>query len=159
MVTPESKAAPPDTPAPVTSVEPRQERLEPTQAPIARTDTAALSASPTPDSVENAGLGRSEGGRTETDEPAIIQNPAPPYPRVAQARGMHGTVWLEVVLDDTGRPVRVSVASSSGHRLLDRSARQTVLRRWRFAQAEPPGTHARTARTARVKVVFALDAG
>ena len=48
-------------------------------------------------------------------------------PRAARRARMQGTVYLSVVIDARGRVMRVRVKKSSGHALLDRSARQMVL--------------------------------
>lgn len=61
--------------------------------------------------------------------------PPPPYPRLALQRGWQGTVWLLVSVDRQGRPVAVDIHQGSGYALLDRSARQQVLKRWRFVPA------------------------
>lgn len=65
--------------------------------------------------------------------PDALVNPAPPYPRAALARNMTGVVWLTVQLHSNGTPRMVDVLKSSGHRLLDNSARRTVLQKWQFA--------------------------
>jgi protein TonB len=61
--------------------------------------------------------------------------PAPAYPRDALREGAQGTVLLKVLVDIDGRPLEVQVARSSGHRSLDRAAREQVLRRWTFRPA------------------------
>jgi protein TonB len=50
-----------------------------------------------------------------------------------------GTVLLEVLVDVDGRPLRVDVRRSSGHRQLDDAAREQVLARWRFRPAMRDG--------------------
>lgn len=61
--------------------------------------------------------------------------PPPPYPRTALRRDITGTVLLQVLVDVDGRPLRVDVAESSGHRDLDTAARRQVLNRWIFRPA------------------------
>lgn len=58
-------------------------------------------------------------------------NPPPKYPRIARRRGYEGTVVLEVFVDESGRPKKVVLFSSSGHTLLDKAALKAV-RNWRF---------------------------
>lgn len=65
--------------------------------------------------------------------------PAPAYPREALRDGEQGTVLLKVLVDVDGRPLDVQVARSSGHRALDRAAREQVLRRWTFRPAMRDG--------------------
>ena len=66
-------------------------------------------------------------------------HPAPRYPRQALRSGAEGTVVLRVLVDEQGRPESVAIESSSGHRELDRSAREHVLARWRFHPAQRGG--------------------
>lgn len=68
-----------------------------------------------------------------------LLNPKPAYPREALQAGMQGTVLLRVTVDENGRPVDVQIEKSSGHRLLDRAAREQVLRRWSFVPARRGG--------------------
>ncbi len=77
-------------------------------------------------------------------EPVLIQasadagylrNPAPRYPDLAQRQGWEGTVVLNVHVLANGRPSAVEIKESSGHKMLDDSALQTV-KRWRFVPAK-----------------------
>lgn len=86
---------------------------------------------------------------------AYIDAPAPPYPGDALRRGLQGTVWLLVSVDEAGRPVSVAINRSSGHRVLDNAARQQVLRRWRFQPAVQGGQA--VASQGLVPVAFRLD--
>jgi len=65
--------------------------------------------------------------------------PPPAYPTAARRMRMQGTVLLEVLVDADGRPLRVDVRQSSGHRQLDEAARDQVLARWRFVPAMRDG--------------------
>jgi protein TonB len=76
------------------------------------------------------------------------------FPPQALRRHMHGTVLLRVLVDEDGRPVQVVVERSSGHTLLDRSAREQVLAGWRFQPASVDGHAVRA--WARVPVSFEL---
>lgn len=80
--------------------------------------------------------------RFEVGPPAVATlaydvAPAPRYPRQALRRGAEGTVLLRVLVDEQGRPQEVAIETSSGHRDLDRAAREQVLAKWRFH----PATH------------------
>ena len=76
------------------------------------------------------------------------------FPVQALRQGLHGTVLLRVLVDETGKPVEVTVERSSGHALLDRSAREQVLEGWRF---QPATMHGRAVRAwAQVPVAFDL---
>ncbi|WP_411832579.1 energy transducer TonB [Pseudoxanthomonas mexicana] len=65
--------------------------------------------------------------------------PAPPYPRDALIGRIEGTVTLKILVDTDGKPLEVSIETSSGNRSLDRAASQHVLRHWRFQPAMRDG--------------------
>lgn len=54
------------------------------------------------------------------------------FPERAQLRGQRGTVLLDIWVDANGRATEAAVVDSSGYRLLDRSAEQSVLKHWHF---------------------------
>jgi protein TonB len=64
---------------------------------------------------------------------------APPYPRDALRDGLQGSVLLRVLVGVDGQPLEVSIARSSGHRILDQAAREQVLKRWKFHAALQQG--------------------
>lgn len=64
-------------------------------------------------------------------DPQVIQEDTV-FPTRAQLRGQKGVVFMEVLVDTTGRASNVEVTDSSGYRLLDRAAEQSVLRLWQF---------------------------
>jgi len=76
------------------------------------------------------------------------------YPAQALRQRMHGTVLLRVLVDETGKPLEVSVTRGSGHAVLDRSAREQVLASWRFRPAMVNGHAVRAWAT--VPVTFAM---
>ena len=76
------------------------------------------------------------------------------YPRAALVRRLQGTVLLRVLVDETGKPVDVQIARSSGYTLLDHSAREQVLSGWRFTPAMANGHPVRA--WAQVPVSFTL---
>ena len=84
-----------------------------------------------------------------------LSNPKPAYPREALREGLQGIVMLRVVVDEAGNPIEVSVATSSGHRVLDRAAREQVLRKWKFVPARRNGREVRAVGT--VPVAFVLN--
>lgn len=93
-------------------------------------------------------------GPPTLDRIAYAEAPPPRYPPRALRRGQEGEVLLRVLVDAEGRVQAVTIERSSGHRLLDDSARQQVLTRWRFRPAERGG-HA-IAAYALVPIVFSL---
>jgi protein TonB len=88
---------------------------------------------------------------------AYAEAPPPPYPARARQRGWEGTVLLRVRVDERGIPREVRIERSSGHALLDRSASEHVLRRWRFQPAQHDGRAA--VAWARVPIGFRIERG
>lgn len=76
------------------------------------------------------------------------------FPARAVLQRMHGTVVLRVLVDETGKPVQVTVEQGSGYALLDRSAVEQVMASWRFQPAMVDGRAVRA--LARVPVTFDL---
>ena len=67
--------------------------------------------------------------------PYSIKNPKPVYPAAARRRGMQGVVLLSVEINREGYVNKVDVVKTSGFRVLDRSARNSV-QSWRFIPAK-----------------------
>lgn len=84
-----------------------------------------------------------------------LASPPPAYPRDALRDRLEGTVVLDVHVDAEGRPIEVTVVTSSGHRTLDRAAQRQVLQRWRFRPALRDGRAVPA--LGRVPVAFVLD--
>lgn len=61
----------------------------------------------------------------------ISHSPRPHYPLWAKRRGMQGTVVLKVIFNSLGMPISTQVLESSGYKLLDQSAIET-LKKWRL---------------------------
>lgn len=59
------------------------------------------------------------------------QNPPPQYPEEAQRRGWQGLVLLKALIEKEGKPSKVVLEKSSGHRSLDKSAIDTISD-WKF---------------------------
>lgn len=99
-------------------------------------------------------------------EPAPMTPPGPPeatlayraspltFPPIAIRQHMHGTVILRVLVDEEGKPIQVEMEQSSGYALLDRSAREQVMAKWRFQPATVDGKASKA--WARVPVSFEL---
>lgn len=69
---------------------------------------------------------------------AYLHNPRPEYPALAKRRQWEGKVILKVRVLASGQASQVSVATSSGHDLLDDSAVEAVSH-WRFVPAKRGG--------------------
>jgi protein TonB len=96
---------------------------------------------------------------TETAAPveATLAYRATPltYPAQALHTRTQGQVILKVLVDESGVPQEVAIEKSSGSNVLDRSARDQVLRGWKF---EPAMVNGRAVRAwARVPVTFNLN--
>jgi protein TonB len=157
----EAKAAPARTEVPASSEPdlPAAEQSRPaqdttaqqakpsTEAPVRE---AAREAKPTPpaarpapvislqgtDSPSNA---RAFGDRVIPAKPdAVFHNRPPEYPVEAALSGQGGVVVVVVHVSPAGTAVGVDVLRSSGYVLLDRAAREAVLR-WRFLPAVKDG--------------------
>ncbi len=69
---------------------------------------------------------------------AVFHNRPPEYPEEAAMNGQHGTVVVVIHISPQGTAAGVDLVRSSGYALLDRAARQAVLR-WRFLPAVKDG--------------------
>ena len=87
-------------------------------------------------------------------DPFPIFHPKPNYPRLAQRRHYQGTVILQALVDVHGRVVRVDLVQSSGYAILDRSAKDSVLK-WRFEPATRDGVAIE--KTVEFPVVFRIE--
>jgi protein TonB len=77
------------------------------------------------------------------------------YPPQALHSHLQGQVILRVLVDENGNPQDVAIEQSSGQALLDRSAREQVLKGWKFEPAMVNGHAVRA--WARVPVTFNLN--
>ncbi|MEJ2143292.1 MAG: energy transducer TonB, partial [Gammaproteobacteria bacterium] len=66
--------------------------------------------------------------------PYALDNPKPVYPSVARRRGMQGLVLLQVRVSEEGKVTGIHVVRSSGFRILDVVAVDSV-KQWRFMPA------------------------
>ena len=75
------------------------------------------------------------------------------YPRIAKTEGWEGTVLLLVVVQPDGRPDAITVERSSGHKVLDHAAIDTV-ERWTFYPAKDGNIPIRS--TIKIPIKFVL---
>ena len=78
------------------------------------------------------------GGYEGPKVAAYLHNPRPEYPPMAKRREWEGRVILKVRVLASGSAGEVSVATSSGHDILDESALEAV-KHWRFIPAKRGG--------------------
>ncbi|WP_153913003.1 energy transducer TonB [Shewanella sp. TC10] len=95
-----------------------------------------------------------------TKQTVALQQPtfsAPPsqpnYPRKARKRGFEGTATVEVMFNQIGEQLSLTLVNSSGYSLLDAAAIDAV-EKWKFAAPSPQTAFAYTVR---VPVKFALN--
>ena len=66
--------------------------------------------------------------------PFALDNPKPVYPSAARRRGMQGVVLLQVKVSDEGSVTGIHIMRSSGFRVLDIAATNSV-KQWQFMPA------------------------
>ncbi len=125
---PKPKVTPKPTPKPVFVPQPVQTTNVDVHAPVITAPPAPYTPPPPkPKPVEKVTQPRGSAG--------YLNNPTTDYPEVAAERGWEGRVVLKVHVLANGKPDTVSVASSSGHDVLDSEAVSTV-KKWTFAPAK-----------------------
>ena len=129
-------AAASSAPAPATDPAPAEEaRATPEPVPPAAQQAPKITLSGT-DSPSDAKVWGEHVIPASPD--AVFHNRPPDYPVEAVLNGQHGTVVITVHVSPVGTAAGVDVVSSSGYVLLDRAAREAVLR-WRFLPAVKGG--------------------
>ena len=120
-------------PAPIT---------QPMAAPVAIVEQST----PAPNAAELAAVAPTidaPSASPDQDRSVSIRESTPiDYPAQARRLGLRGAVLLRIEVGVDGAPLAAEVARSSGHRLLDQTARQRVLT-WRFHPARVGGAPVR----------------
>jgi len=75
----------------------------------------------------------------ECTPPSYREAPEPPYPPTLRAERTEGTVRVRIAVDAQGKPTKVDITQSSGHREFDMTAREWILHRWHFNPAHRGG--------------------
>ncbi|ABV88643.1 energy transducer TonB [Shewanella pealeana] len=87
-------------------------------------------------------------------QPTFATPPSQPhYPKKARKKGFQGTATVEVMFNQLGEQLSLTLVDSSGYRLLDKAALNAV-EKWQFAAPSPQTAYAYTVR---VPVKFALN--
>ncbi|MGS0673706.1 TonB family protein [Shewanella sp. 0m-4] len=87
-------------------------------------------------------------------QPTFAAPPSQPhYPKKARKRGFQGTATIEVMFNQIGEQLSLTLVDSSGYRLLDKAALSAV-EKWRFTAPKPQTAFSYTVR---VPVKFALN--
>lgn len=121
-------AAPPPRPRPALATKPR---LDPAPLPL------AAKRPPAADAPQIAAVTGNDAPADRAARPAA-GNPPPTYPRSARRRGLQGRLVLRVSIGADGAAGEIEVIESSGHPVLDASARNAVAG-WRFTPARRQG--------------------
>lgn len=152
--TPQKAVAKKVEPAPSRPKTPKaapKKSVENARAPSAKT----ASASAAPANPKSAQVAQALPPKATAPAPLAGANtPKPPYPDLARKRNQEGTVRVRCNVDPSGAVTGVSLAQSSGFKLLDEAALKTVSR-WKFKPATNGG--ANVAGTVVVPVVFKLN--
>lgn len=164
---PKPQPQPPRPPAPrITPAPPKPVAVEPAPLPVveaatvpaAPTSTEASADSPAEASTPAAAVGTTDDFSQTAPVPvkgvAGLDNPKPPYPRMARRKGWQGLVILNVWVDESGAAQTVALFRSSGHDMLDESALETV-KSWRFVPARRGGQN--VAAAVQVPIRFTLE--
>lgn len=109
------------------------------QAPASKTNTEKLETSvnePQNEPTQAKPTTASQGVSSQpilVDKPAFVTTPVQPrYPRIAQKRGIEGTVMYEIWLDEQGNQIKQQLLTSSGTAILDQSALEAI-KQWKFS--------------------------
>ena len=87
-------------------------------------------------------------------QPTFLAPPTQPhYPKAARKRGFEGTATVEVMFNQIGEQLSLTLVDSSGYNLLDAAAIDAV-EQWQFSAPTPQTAYAYTVR---VPVKFALN--
>ncbi|PKG75970.1 energy transducer TonB [Shewanella sp. GutCb] len=88
------------------------------------------------------------------NQPTFAAPPTQPhYPKKARQRGFQGTATIEVMFNQVGEQMSLTLVDSSGYRLLDKAALNAV-EKWQFSAPSPQTAYAYTVR---VPVKFELN--
>jgi len=110
-------------------------------------------------SGSGTGAGSGSGSGDGNGDPRFLQAsyavcPRADYPEAAKREGHEGTIMVEVLVDEEGRPKSSRVLQSSGFPLLDRAAVDNIQRRCRFHPAKRGERRVET--SIKIPIVFRL---
>ena len=124
---------------------------QPTRTEKPLSDSPAASTLPT-QQVSRSTADRGNAAVNHKPRP-VAGNPKPPYPLLARNQGIEGRVVVNVLVSAQGTVKTIRVGQSSGSRLLDNAALQTI-KKWRFHPVLHNGKAVPSSET--VPVVFKL---
>ena len=147
VVPPERVLPPPPPPPPPEQVQIRERPVQRDPPQVIREELPPVDIAPVFETGEIAAEPVADAGPpVESFDPGpqlatltYAHNPAPRYPPRSIRAGDEGQVLLRVLVDANGNPIDVTIERSSGHRELDRAAREQVLAKWKFHPAQRAG--------------------
>jgi len=123
---PQSDEDTPPPPVPVLRLPELNPPIEPI-IDIAVVDSNAITVAARPAEPTTAATTATVGAPKVVSSVEYIREPRAKYPPAARALKQRGTVMLRAMIDSSGHAREVNVHHSSGHRLLDDTARDAVL--------------------------------
>ncbi len=127
----------PPRPTTPTTISPPQPIVQPSPVDTAHW-SVPVDATSSESSVDSTSIAP-PSGPVSSSHLRYVKAPPPPYPRAELMQGTQGSVLLRVLVGIDGSPLEVTIEKSSGNRNLDRSAREQVLKRWKFEPALQDG--------------------
>ena len=117
------------------------------------TNAAEVDAKATPN-VASATADSAQTNIVELAKPLFAAAPPQPtYPKIARKKGLEGTATIEVMFNELGEQLALTLVKSSGFSLLDQAALDAV-ENWQFAApAQRLASHYKV----RVPIRFALN--
>lgn len=82
------------------------------------------------DSGASSDIGASSGAGNSF-ESTILSYQGPAYPRLAQVRGLEGSVRIQIQVSSEGLPQTTTILESSGHKVLDQAVLD-IVPSWKF---------------------------
>jgi protein TonB len=120
------------------AVEPKTQPIQSSEVTSATTAASETDHRPLPEITKDSTENSRSPIKMPPQTPDYLNNPKPFYPLAAKRRGIKGRVILEVIVSASGAATQVLIKKSSGYKLLDRAASDTVAS-WRFIPASEDG--------------------
>ncbi len=126
------------SPATLSTFEPKTKSIQPKDIAMAAATANANDSLPIEETTIDSEVNISPATTAPPQMPDYLNNPKPFYPLAAKRRGMQGRVLLEVTVSASGAATKIMIKKSSGYKLLDRAASDTVAS-WQFIPASQNG--------------------
>jgi periplasmic protein TonB len=131
-----AEAPPPSLVPPIAASPQAKEPASLHSVPASAAATAVPLVSSAPAGPRNAASGNNDTGTVigPSFDAGYLNNPVPPYPAIARKLKLQGTAVVRVLVSPEGQPKNVVLEKTSGVRVLDETAVETV-KRWTFVPA------------------------